>query len=116
MRNSFQFLLAITACVILTSCSSVRVQTGLARHFAELRDAGKIPDLPPNARGRFRTEGVRIGEHVTYPFSQRVYLTKEHDPATYTYSFTKDTSAAEWRLTAAWRTLPNGQREDLKIQ
>jgi hypothetical protein len=102
--------------MLLASCASVGVQKDLARHFAELRDAGKIPDLPPDAHGHFRTEGVRFGESVTYPFSQKVYLTKEHDPATYTYSFTKDTSTAAWRLTAAWRTLPDGQREDLKIE
>jgi hypothetical protein len=108
--------LAVTACVVLASCASARIQKDLACHCAELRDAGKLPGLPPDAHGRFRTEGARFGERVTYPFSRRVYLTQEHDPATYTYSFTKDTSAAPWRLTAAWRTLPDGQREDLKIE
>ena len=116
MRATFRSLLAITVCAFLTSCASIGVQKELARHFAELQDAGRIPDFPPDAHGEFRTEGVRFGKSVTYPFSQKVFLTKKLDPATYTYSFTKDTSAASWRLTAAWRTQPDGKREDLKIE
>jgi hypothetical protein len=116
MRIALHIFVSGVACLILASCSSVRVQKDLACYFAELRDAGRIPGFPADARGSFRTEGVRVGETVTYPFSQRVYLSRTGDPARYTYSFTKDTRDSEWRLTSAWKTLPDGRREDLKFE
>src|SRR4051812_35170550 len=110
-----RLLLAIT-CVVLAACSSVRVQRDLVRHFAELQEAGNIPGLPPDAHGHFRTEGVRFGARVTYPLSQQIYLSKNNDPADYTYYFTKETKTAEWQLITAWRSLPNGQPEELKVK
>jgi hypothetical protein len=86
------------------------------RQFGVVRVARSRLKRPRQRHGRFRTQGVRIGEQVTYPFSQEVYLTKEGDSASYTYSFTKDTSTSEWRLTSAWRTLPDGKREELKVE
>jgi hypothetical protein len=57
-----------------------------------------------------------INGDTSYPCSVKIYATRENDPAKYTYTFTKDSSPSEWRLTAAWRTHPDGQREDLKVE
>jgi len=116
MNITFRKLLLLAACALLTSCSTVGVQKEVVCRFAELRDAGKLPGFATGDHGRLRTQALRIGDGSTYPLCLNVYATREQDPAKYTYTFTKDSSSSEWRLTAAWRSRPDGQREDLKIE
>lgn len=116
MRIAIPSVAALAACVFLTSCASARVQKDLASSFAQMREAGKIPGLSPDGHGHLRTEGMRIGQPVTYPFSQKVYAYPKGDPAVYVYCFTKDGTNSDWQLTSASRTFRDGRHEDLKIQ
>jgi hypothetical protein len=116
MRITFHYLFAVGACVLLTSCSTVHVQKEVACSFYELKEAGKLPGFAPTEHGRLQTQGFPLNHRITYPASVIVYATKDQDPARYTYTFTKESNSSDWRLTAAWRTLPDGQREELKIE
>jgi hypothetical protein len=81
-----------------------------------MKEAGKLPGFAPGDHGNFHTQSCPLGSHITYPTSMVVYASKEQDPGRYAYTFSKEGASGDWRLTAAVRTAPGGQREDLKIE
>jgi hypothetical protein len=88
----------------------------LAKHFEQMHVAGRLPGLPAEVHDRFRTEGTAIGSHTIFPFSQKVFVTRDDNPTTYTYAFTKDTKDSEWRLVQAWSTSGDGKNTELKVE
>ena len=91
----------------------MRELKGATSRFEELKEAGKLPGIAATDHGKLQSQAFPITHHVAYPASVEVCATKENDQSRYTYTFTKDSASSEWRLTAAWRTSPDGHREGL---
>ena len=109
----------LSACLVFTSCMTpepVRdVKQNLYRRFDEMRKAGKLPGLTPGERGHAAFQG-QAPSRDPYPFSVNIHVTPKTDPVRYTYVFTKEDRSSEWQLTGAWRELPDGEREELKLE
>ena len=116
MRVIIHCVLALSACLLFVSCASVRELKGAESRLEELKAAGKLPGFAATDHGDVQTQAFHITHHITYPASVEIYATKKNDQSHYTYTFTKDNASSEWRLTAAWRTTPDGKREDSMIQ
>jgi hypothetical protein len=114
MRAVLHCLIAIGASLLLASCST-GPQYEVARRWGELKAEGKLPGFTASDHGNIQTEARPLGYRFSYPATEMIYGTKPNDTAHYTYTFTKDSASSEWRLTAAWRTSEDGQREDLEI-
>jgi|ERR1035441_10450841 hypothetical protein len=83
--------------------------------FVELRDAGKLPGLARDDPGQVEAEAVPQTERVKYPVSVVLHKKVEKDHSRLSYTLTKESRTNEWRLAKAWRTKPDGRREDLKV-
>jgi hypothetical protein len=116
MRITLNCLFALSACILLASCSTVGELKGATSRFEELKAAGKLPGIAAADHGKLQSQAFPITHQVAYPASVGIYATKENDQSRYTYTLTKDGASSEWRLTAAWRTSPDGNREDLIIK
>jgi hypothetical protein len=120
MRTTLCSLFVIGACILLVSCSTVGDQDQAlkqaAYRFAALKEAGKLPGFAPADHGELQSQAFPLNHKLTYPATVMIYATRENDLSNYTYTFTKENASSDWQLTAAWRTLQNGHREDLKIE
>jgi hypothetical protein len=84
-----------------------------------MKEAGKLPGIKPDDHGKlkaFPQHPQPYNEHVTYPFSVLVRVTKEQDSSRYCYTFTKDTHSSDWQLGEMWRLGPDNKREELKSE
>jgi hypothetical protein len=124
MNKNVHFLLWVPAFLALASCASHRVADSpyepltldAIHHFAELRDAGKLPGIARDEHGQVETEAIPQNKRVSYPVSVVLHVVVASDHSRQSYTFTKQNSTSEWRLTKAWRTKPDGQREELRAE
>jgi hypothetical protein len=112
MRMKIHLLSLVTVCVLFTSCSTFHVGHEVTDSFVEMKNAGKLPGIASNDHGHFQTV-IPLHLHITYPITLMEYGNKTGDTAQYIYTLTKDSPSSKWRLTAAWRTFPDGKHEDL---
>jgi hypothetical protein len=119
-QTKFRFLGLALVLATFTSCttcwlkhdSQSQLLVSVTNQFFQLKAAGKVPGLVPNEHGDLQSEPLPRNETITYPCSIILDVTKEHDHLS--YKLTKDNTSSAWRLTEAWRVLPDGTREDLK--
>lgn len=124
MQTIVRYLLIAVVIALASSCASTRngdtpyerLAMEAIHRFGELRQAGKLPGLTKDEHGNVETEAIPESEHVTYPVGVILNMTTKAQESRYGYSFTKDSEAAQWRLTRAWRVGGDGRREDLRIE
>ena len=116
MRMTLNYLIAVGACALLSSCSTIRDEKDVVHRFFQLKEAGSLPGFAPNDHGNLRTQALPTGRRMTYPASLVIYATKENDPSRYAYNFTRESASSDWELSGAWRTLQNGEREELQVK
>jgi hypothetical protein len=110
------FLVSSCASDLITDSAYEPLTRDAIRYFAELRQSGKLPGVARDEHGRVESEVIPQRDRVSYPVTVGLRTTSEADHSRYSYTFTKDTSSSDWRLTKALRLRADGQHEELKLE
>lgn len=116
MKIKIRYLMLAIVLGLLTSCATYQAQLGMTKSFDDLQKAGKLPGIPAGKHGTCWMPHFDQHGNKTYPVTMVLAATIKGDSSRYIYTFTKDNESSEWRLTAAWRSFPDGKHEDLMVK